>query len=290
MAEVTKRRTGEFVQKLFEILSKEPEGLQAKTAIERLRSRLTLTPYEAGDYDSGGNRFERILRFATVDLVKAEWMIKEKGRWTITDAGKKALGQYSDTDELYRKACQLYKAWKNSQPTGQEAVASVGPDDDTPEVESKDVSITYEEAEELAWSEIQKHLCTMPPYEFQDLVASLVRGMGYYVTWVSPPGKDGGVDVLAWPDPLGSRAPRIKVQVKRYSSAAINVGDLRSFMALLGDGDVGLFVTTSTFTKDAHDEARTQEKRRITLVDCTRFVELWIEYYDKCRRAPKVCH
>ena len=30
-----------------------------------------------------------------------------------------------------------------------------------------------------------------------------------------PPGKDGGLDIIAHPDPLGTRSPRIKVEVKR---------------------------------------------------------------------------
>jgi restriction system protein len=51
-------------------------------------------------------------------------------------------------------------------------------------------------------------------------------------------------------------------------------------MAVLGDDDVGLFVSAGGFTKDAHDEARTQEKRRVTLVDLERLVDLWIEHYS----------
>ena len=52
-------------------------------------------------------------------------------------------------------------------------------------------------------------------------------------------------------------------------------------MALLGNDDVGLFVTTGGFTKDAQEEARTQEKRKVTLVDLERFFDLWVEHYDR---------
>ena len=44
----------------------------------------------------------------------------------------------------------------------------------------------------------------MPPYQFQDLVAALLRAMGYHVAWVAPPGKDGGTDIVAYTDPLGA--------------------------------------------------------------------------------------
>lgn len=130
----------------------------------------------------------------------------------------------------------------------------------------------------------------MNPYDFQDLVADLLRAMSYHVTWVSPPGKDGGLDILAWPDAIGARPPRIKVQVKRQQQA-VGAEGLRSFMALLGEDDVGLFVCTGGFTKDAETEARTQEKRRITLIGLEKLFDLWDEHYDRLtdqarRRLP----
>jgi restriction system protein len=125
----------------------------------------------------------------------------------------------------------------------------------------KEVSITYEQAEEQSWEEISQYLRKMNPYDFQELVAGLLRGMGYHVSWVAPPGKDGGIDIHAFTDPLGTQTPRIKVQVKRVKEN-VSVEGLRSFMAILGDDDVGLFVTTGGFTKDAQDEARIQQKRK----------------------------
>jgi restriction system protein len=160
--------------------------------------------------------------------------------------------------------------WKQSQP---EPTAQV-------EEESPDAVTTLEEAEEDAWVEIQEHLEKMNPYDFQNLVAGLLRGMGYHVAWVSPPGPDKGLDIIAHSDPLGLKAPRIKVQVKRRSDR-INVEGIRSFMALLASGDVGLFISTGGFTREAEQEARGQESRRITLVDLKRLFDLWVEYYDK---------
>jgi restriction system protein len=120
----------------------------------------------------------------------------------------------------------------------------------------------------------------MNPYEFQDLVADLLSAMGYHVSWIAPPGKDGGLDIVAWPDALGTRPPRIKVQVKRQQQS-VSVDGLRSFMALLGDDDVGLFVCTGGFTKDAETEARTQEKRRVRLIGLDKLFDLWDAHCDK---------
>ncbi|MGH9792575.1 MAG: restriction endonuclease, partial [Candidatus Acidiferrales bacterium] len=145
---------------------------------------------------------------------------------------------------------------------------------------------TLEEAEESAWTEIEQRLQSMPPYDFQALVAGLLRAMGYYVSWVSPPGPDKGLDIMATHDPLGTTAPRIKVQVKRRGEK-VNAEGLRAFMALLGEQDVGIFVSTGGFTSEAESEARTQEKRRITLLDLEKLFDLWVGHYDKIAEADR---
>jgi restriction system protein len=293
MAEITRRRTGEFLRELFKILMATTDGMRASEALQLLASRFTLTPYEADNYESGSRRFEKIVRFATVDCVKAGWLVKDKGIWSITDEGRAAHAELTDPEAFYKRACKLYAEWKAAQPdaepstaTGGSAAVSVEDVENT----AKAVSVTFEESEEQAWAEISQYMRAMNPYDFQDLVADLLRAMSYHVTWVSPPGKDGGLDILAWPDALGTRLPRIKVQVKRQQQS-VSVDGLRSFMALLGDDDVGLFVCTGGFTKDAETEARTQEKRRVTLIGLEKLFDLWDEHYDKLtdqarRRLP----
>lgn len=277
MPEITRRRTGEFLRKLFFLLAQHPDGMAAQDAIAGVRNEFELSEYEEGDYPSGGNRFERIFRFSTIDCVKAGWMVKQQGQWFITELGKQAYQIHQDPEEFHREAVKLYNKWKAGQvPFAESGNTEIAKED----ASARDASITFEQAGEQAWAEIEQHLKNMNPYEFQQIVASLLEAMGYYVSWVAPPGKDGGVDILAWSDRLGTRPPRIKVQVKRMQQA-VNVADLRSFMAVLGDDDVGLFVTAGTFTKDAEDEARTQEKRKVTLVNLKRLVGLWVEHYDR---------
>lgn len=284
MADVTRRRTGEHLRVLFEILLPVPDGLPAREALTALEGRMTLTPYEQGSFDSGGRRFEKIVRFATVDCVKAGWLVKQKGRWSITDEGRQAYEQHVDPEVFYRHAVLLYRKWKKSQVSAETI-------EDTPEEETgKAAAVTLEEAIESAWAEIDHYLRNMNPYDFQDLVGALLKGLGYYIAWTAPPGKDGGIDIVATPDALGTRSPRIKVQVKRQV-ASVNVEGLRSFMAMLGTDDVGLFVSLGGFTKDAQDEARLQPTRKVTLINIERFYDLWVEHYPKLpdedrRRLP----
>ncbi len=282
MPNVSVKRTGEFMRKLFAILIPHPDGVRAREALAALREQVHLTDYEQGTYEKGGLRFDHIVRFATVDTSKAGWLLKEKGRWTVTEEGKKAYADFPDPHTFYSRARKLYNEWKANQP---------GDGLDTEEViedgsSGKAVTINFEQATEQAWSEIEQYLRTMSPYDFQDLVASLLKAMGYHIAWVSPPGKDGGIDILALGDALGTRPPRVKVQVKRVGQN-VSVDGLRSFMALLGDDEVGIFVTTGGFTKDAQDEARTQQRRKVTLVDLERFFDLWVEYRDRLEDSAR---
>lgn len=280
MAEVSLRRNGEFLRKVFEILLPLPEGMRARDVISEVASKLKLTDWEKSEYESGGLRYDKIIRFATVDCVKAGWLLKNKGSWSVTEEGKKAYAKYQDPEQFAKNALALYKQWRKGQPSTD---ADEVPDEGT---SAKAVSVTFEQAEEQAWNEIEAHLHGMQPFEFQKLVASLIQAMGYHVAWVAPPGKDAGVDILAWSDPLGTKPPRIKVQVKRQVQKVTAEG-LRAFMSVIGDGDVGLFVSLGGFTKDATDEARAQVKRQITLIDIDQLFDFWVEFYERIDRIDR---
>ena len=58
-------------------------------------------------------------------------------------------------------------------------------------------------------------------------------------------------------------------------------------MAVLGDQDVGLLISTGGFTSDAEAEARKQERRRVTLVDLEKLLDLWVENYEKIDEENK---
>jgi restriction system protein len=278
LAEITRRRVGELERGVFKILLDHPDGLPAKELLERLESVVPPTEFEKSEYPKrpGVRRFEKIVRFATIAPVKAGWLIKSKGRWSATDEGRKAYERIQDPEKFEREAGRLYKQWEASRPDTAAEVGDEGPD----------ATSTFEEAEEAAWSEIENYIQNMPPYDFQNLVAALLRAMGYHVSWIAPPGPDKGMDILAHTDPLGTSVPRIKVQVKRRADK-ISADGLRSFMAILGDQDVGIFVSTGGFTSDASSEARTQERRKVTLIDSEKLFDLWVENYDKIEETDK---
>lgn len=279
MAEITAKRSGELVRGVFRILKSYPEGLAAKQVLEKLESVVPPTDFEKSMYPKQPNvrRYEKIVRFSTIAPVKAGWLEKNKGIWTLTDEGRAAFDKFSDPLNFRQESHRLYRQWEAQQPESPI---------ETVETESPALSTTLEESEEASWSEVEDHFKVMPPYDFQNVVAGLLKGMGYHVAWVAPPGPDRGIDVIAHTDPLGINGPRIKVQVKRNQDP-VAVRDIRSFLAVLSDGDVGLFVALGGFTKESTNEARHQEKRRIMLVDLKQLFDLWVEHYAKIPDAER---
>src|SRR5208337_408679 len=135
-------------------------------------SATTLTEYEKSDYPKhpGIRRFEKIVRFATIAPVKAGWLVKSKGRWILTEDGKRALETYKDPEMFSQKAAELYHKWRSAQPKASEDIEE--------DAAAEEPRATFEEAEELAWTEIETYLRNMNPYDFQKLVAALLRAMG----------------------------------------------------------------------------------------------------------------
>lgn len=115
--------------------------------------------------------------------------------------------------------------------------------------------------------------------EVQELIAGLLRAMGYK-TMVSPRGPDRGRDIIASPDGLGLEDPRIVVEVK-HRAGQIGSREIRSFLGGLrqGQGVKGLYVSTGGFSKDAKYEAE-RSNIPITLIDLDMLVDLIIQYYD----------
>ena len=282
MAEITRRRTGELIRIVVELLLNKPEGLPAQQILDHIPNEIKLTEYEKGSYVSspGDPRYRKIVRFATVDLVKAGWLVKSQGQWILTEEGHKAYTKFSDPEKFYREAVRLYHDWKRTRPKKQE------PEPESIEEVVEQTTFTFEEAVEKAWDQIRKHLQAMPPYDFQKLVADLLQAMGYHVSYIAPPGKDRGIDIIAYSDPIGVSAPRIKVQVKRREQA-IDVEGLRAFLAVLGSEDVGLFVSSGGFTSATLEEARTQERRKVTLLDLQKLFDLWVEHYGNLTQEAR---
>ena len=154
------------------------------------------------------------------------------------------------------------------------------------EVPDADNSFNLDLLESNARDGIKKFIVTKTPYEFQDMVAALLRAMGYHTPFIAPKGKDGGIDIIAYVDPLGAQTPRIKVQVKHKPETVIGAPDIRALLGVLRTGDIALFVTSGSFSPDAKNTA-TSSREFIRLIDGDDFIDMWQEYYSKMTDEDK---
>lgn len=113
--------------------------------------------------------------------------------------------------------------------------------------------------------------------EMQDLVAGMLRAMGYK-TIVSAKGSDRGRDVQASRDGLGLEEPRIIVEVK-HRSGQMGSQEIRAFIGGLRESNKGLYVSTGGFTKEAKYEAE-RSIISITLIDSDVLADIIVQYYD----------
>ena len=117
-------------------------------------------------------------------------------------------------------------------------------------------------------------------HDLARLVAAVLEAEGF-VTHVSPPGPDGGADILAARGPLGLDLPTLCVQVKATESSA----DVKVFRELVGTmdtfkADQGLLVCWGGFTQTLKQEAR-QKVFKVRLWDQSDFVSAVYRSYDK---------
>lgn len=135
----------------------------------------------------------------------------------------------------------------------------------------------FKEVQAKADELIADLISKLDPYDFQDLVAAVLRAMGFKATSV-PPGPDRGIDIMAYRDPFGFEPPRIKVQVKHRTSST-GGPDMRSFVAALNRGEKGLYVSTGGFTRDAKLDAE-RAYETVTLLDRDGFIQLLLDNYE----------
>jgi restriction system protein len=273
----------------FKILKEEGGQLPGREVVDRIGQRVQFSDWEKGTFEKTGYvRWQSFLHFYTVDCSKAGYLRKVKGVWYLTPEGEEALKKY-DATELLASATAAYKKW-NEERKSNEKITTAEIEEAETEVAEKsekiqDANIT--QLEEQAIAGIKDYIIKKHPYEFQDLVAALLRAMGYYTPFVSPKGKDGGIDIIAHQDPLGIKTPRIKVQVKHYPQNPIAADAIRSLKGLINNGEeVGLFVTSGRFSNEAERFAR-EANVHIKLINGEEFISLWQDFYNEMSDEDK---
>jgi len=263
-----------YIKFVLGLLRTHPDGMRPRDIYAEIEAQHPLDDFDKEMMKGSGlPRWRAALHFHSVAATKAGLLVKSDGRWRVTDEGQKfaSLPDY----ELKRLMRSRYREWSHQKSKIDAGIANAI--DETPTLDS---SVLFEDAKEKAREEIDTYLDMLSGYEFQNLVAALLEGMGYATSTVSKPGADGGTDILAYTDPLGARTPHIRVQVKHRDQTASreDVAALRGIIR--GDREIGMFVSSGGFSKEARREAGNGAVH-IELVDLDRFLDLWLQHYSK---------
>lgn len=270
----------------FQVLKDAGGTLKTQEMIERISQQVVFDEWETTRYEKTGYiRWVSILHFYSIDCVKAGFLQKNKGSWILTAEGEEVMKKGASA--IFEEAVKAYRVWKSQQK----------PDEETEDVEELEENGTetfeqkqkalLEQYEESAYEGLRNFIAKRNPYEFQDMVAALLKAMGYHVSFVAAKGKDGGIDIVAYQDALGIKTPRIKVQVKHYPNNPVGPDAVRSLKGLLNAGEeIGLFVTSGTFTAEAQRFAR-EANIHIRLVDGDELIELWQQHYNQLNDEDK---
>ena len=266
------------------IILKEAGGeMRGKDVVDKIRGDVEFDDYEKHRYEKTGYiRWESILHFYTIDCMKAGFLRKNKGVWFLTEEGEDAIKL--GPEKLLSTATRIYREWDAKRKKEKEE------DDDIEEIDSdkgQAQKALLNQYEENANSGLRSFIINKNPYEFQDIVGGLLDAMGYHISDIAKRGPDGGIDIIAYTDPLGTKQPRIIVQVKHRPNDSVASDEIQKLSGTLKrNTDVGIFVTSGQFSKPAMKEAR-DSREHIELIDFDRFISLWVEYYEKMTDEQK---
>ena len=132
---------------------------------------------------------------------------------------------------------------------------------------------------QLAREQVRQYISqTIAGHDLAELVGAIFKARGFKVT-VSPPGANGGVDLLMGSGPTGLEAPRVVAQVKTGQA------DVDVFRAIVGlretmKADQGLLVAWGGFKGSVKKEARGQHFSML-LWDAEDLIDALFDTYEQ---------
>ena len=256
-----------------------------RDALSVLAEQFTLTEDERKELLPSGNQavFDNRVGWARTYLKKAVLIeYVQRGQFQITERGKSVLAknppridvpylrQFPEFLEFQKKPSHTTTV--QEQVEGLEAV-------ETPE---ELVASGYLKLRQQVEYELLSRVKDCPPEFFERLVVKLLTTIGYGGS-LADAGKalgksgDGGVDGVIKEDKLG--LDQIYIQAKRWDGTTVGRPEIQKFVGALHGKRArkGIFITTSTFSKDAQEYANSVETK-VILIDGSRLVELMFEY------------
>lgn len=278
-----------FIEPILRYLAANPEGAAAKDAHEVAARVLNLSESDRQEVLPSGRQpvYKNRAGWAHDRLKRAGLSSSpRRGFWKLTEEGVKFAqthpGPLSDRevevlaigfmDVRLRSATDTQSEPQATVPNGVESYESLASPDDR-------LEDALAELRRTLTAEVLETLATVSPSYFETIVLDLLHRMGYGASRtdlqrVGGSG-DGGIDGVISLDRLGLE--KVYVQAKRWHQT-VGRPEIQAFYgALAGQrANKGVFITTSAYTPQALDFARSVEK--IVLVDGQRLAGLMIDY------------
>ena len=122
-----------------------------------------------------------------------------------------------------------------------------------------------------------KELKEIDPIEFETFSKNLLKAYGFKNLIVTRARKDGGIDGYGKLK-LGIAYLNVAFECKRWKSTSIGRPEISRFRGdIQGEYEQGIFITTSTFSKEAISSATKKGAVPIALIDGKTIVEIMIE-------------
>ena len=268
----------------FLLMLKDGE-ISSKEMKEKLIAHFNLTEEDVALTTKGGNTTQVTDRIGWCRQYFRRALfieIPQRGIWKLTDRGKEYLANHNtltiddllDYKEFAEYAGSSKKPKKEVEPT-KPSIASLGV---TPTEALEDA---YTSINDSLSDELLSMIMNLSPSFFEKLVVDLLVAMGYGGDFedaakVTKKSKDGGVDGIIKEDKLG--LDKIYIQAKRWTNV-VGKPVIQQFAGAL-DGvkaSKGVFITTSTYSKDARKYVDSLSKK-IVLIDGKELASLMIEY------------
>ena len=130
-------------------------------------------------------------------------------------------------------------------------------------------------------NQVKRHLLeallSMPPFEFEELIAEVLRNLGFENISVTSKTGDGGIDIVGELIVAGTIKNNVCVQVKRLRSN-VTRSSISELRGSLRPHQTGLFITTSDYSKPSIKEANDLYKAPISLINGKELVDIMCEF------------
>jgi restriction system protein len=253
---------------------------------EKMAARFRLSESEIAEtLPSGGQtKLENRVNWALYDLFRAGLLNRPvRGRYSISDEGRRVL--VNPPARIDREFLSSYPAFKNWA-TAPERQPNSGPlrpltSTDPQTTPDEQIENAAQELNATLAIELARQVAKMNPFRFEQLVVDLLFAMGYggsreEAAKVTKKSGDEGIDGVINEDRLGLDV--IYLQAKRWQ-AQVGRPEVQGFVGALAGKQAhkGVFITTSTFSANAVEYARSVPQK-VILIDGERLGILMIEH------------